>query len=86
MQITRVGVECRRLPLQSSHHAGDGTDKIHEYEIGIDRLHIMDAASFADLTVFDFRGDAAITYSPGGTILLSGIDEAMVSSGMFLFG
>ncbi|MEM7023868.1 MAG: calcium-binding protein [Pseudomonadota bacterium] len=67
-------------------HTGDGTDRIHEYEIGIDRLHIMDAASFADLTVFDFRGDAAITYSPGGTILLTGIDEAMVSSGMFLFG
>ena len=67
-------------------HAGDGTDRVNAFEVGTDLLRIADAASFADLTVFDFRGDAAIAYAPGGTILLSGIDETTVSSGMFLFG
>ena len=66
-------------------NAGDGVDRITDFNPAHDRLEIT-GASFADLTIFDFRGDAAIGYLPGDTILLSGIDESAITSGTFLFG
>lgn len=65
---------------------GDGVDRVNGFELSTDRLHLSDVVGFADLSVFDFRGDAAINYDLGDTILLTGIDVASVSSGMFQFG
>lgn len=63
---------------------GDGVDRINAFDPDQDRLRLSDT-SFAELTIFTFRGDAAIGYHPGDTILLSGIDETAVTSGTFLF-
>lgn len=65
--------------------AGDGLDRINGFEIGADLIRLDGIVGFADLAIFDFRGDAAIGYDPGDTILLSGVDAALVSEGWFLF-
>ena len=66
---------------------GDGIDRIHGYEIGTDTINIIDTVtSFGQLSISDFRGEAAIAYDTGDVILLTGIAAAAVTSDMFVFG
>ena len=63
----------------------DGIDRINAFEMGTDLIEITAVSSFADLSVSNFRGDAAIAYDQGDVILLTGIDASQVQSSWFLF-
>ena len=66
---------------------GDGIDRIHGFMIGTDLIHITDTVTnFGQLSISDFRGEAAIAYDTGDIILLTGIAAAAVTSDMFQFG
>ena len=65
----------------------DGIDRIHGFEIGTDLIRIIDpVTSFGQLSVSDFKGEAAIAYDSGDVILLTGITSAQVVTEMFVFG
>jgi serralysin len=66
--------------------AGDGIDRIHNLVL-LDDLIRFDtvAASFGDLTITDFNGDAAVTFGAGDVILLTGIDSSLVTASLFDF-
>lgn len=66
---------------------GDGIDRIHGFEIGIDLINVVDSVTgFGQLSISDFRGEAAIAYDTGDVILLTGIAAAVITSDMFVFG
>jgi Ca2+-binding RTX toxin-like protein len=66
--------------------AGDGIDRIHNFALTDDLIRFDTvAASFGDLTITDFNGDAAVTYGVGDVILLTGIDSTLVTASLFDF-
>ena len=66
--------------------AGDGIDRIHNFDLIEDLIRFDGViASFAELAIADFRGDAAITYGFGDVILLTGIDSGLVTADLFDF-
>lgn len=67
-------------------HLDDGIDRINAFEMGVDKIRIVPASSFGDLSISNFNGEAAIAYDSGDVILLTGIDALMVSSSWFEFG
>lgn len=64
----------------------DGIDRINNFEIGVDLIHVTAVDQFGDLTISSFQGAAAIAYDQGDVILLSGIDASQVAASWFLFG
>lgn len=66
--------------------AGAGIDRIHGFEIGTDLIEISGTVTaFGQLTISDFRGEAAIAYDTGDVILLTGITAGEVIAEMFVF-
>jgi Ca2+-binding RTX toxin-like protein len=65
---------------------GDGIDRIHGFSIGADLIRIEGAvASFGELNLSTFNGDAAIAYGFGDVILLTGIGIGAVTPDLFDF-
>ena len=66
--------------------AGDGIDRIHNFDL-IEDLILFDsvASGFGDLVITNFNGDAAVTYGVGDVILLTGIDSGLVTADLFDF-
>ncbi|HUF85977.1 MAG TPA: M10 family metallopeptidase C-terminal domain-containing protein [Thermohalobaculum sp.] len=65
---------------------GDDLDRIHNFDITLDMIRFEDAvSSFDELTITDFKGDAAIGYGPGDTILLVNLDSKLVTEDLFQF-
>ncbi len=67
--------------------AGHGIDRIHGFDLATEQIRFLDTVnSFAELSITDFRGEAAIGYDPGDVIILTGITAAEVTADIFLFG
>jgi len=65
---------------------GDGIDRIHGFAIGSDLNRIEGSvASFDELGLSTFNGDAAISYGSGDVILLTGIGVGSVAEDLFEF-
>lgn len=65
---------------------GDGLDRIHNFELTLDMIRFEGTVSgYEELTITDFRGDAAIGYGPDDTILLTGISHTDVTEDLFQF-
>ena len=65
---------------------GDDLDRIHNFDVTLDMIRLEGAASsYEELSITDFRGDAAVGYTPNDTILLLGIDTAEVTEDLFQF-
>jgi serralysin len=66
--------------------AGDGIDRIHNFDLAADLIRFDTVvSSFGELTIGDFNGDASVTYGTGDVILLTGIDETLLTAGHFDF-
>ena len=63
----------------------DGIDRINNFEIGQDLIEITAVGSFGDLSVSNFKGEAAIAYDQGDVILLTDIDAGQVQASWFVF-
>ena len=61
--------------------AGDGADVIRGYQVGLDALHITDVAGYQ---VVDQGGDTLIVMGTAGSILLVGVQAALLSDADFI--
>lgn len=66
-------------------YAGDGADRISDFELDTDVLHFVDVAAFADLNINAHASGSLVT---GGdvTVVLRGIDALMLDAAQFEFG
>ena len=65
---------------------GDDLDRIHNFDLTLDLIRFDGGpASYDELTITDFKGDAAIAYTAGDTILLTGISSTDVTESLFQF-
>ena len=65
--------------------SGDGTDWIRDFDTGDDRLVFTGAADIAGLAIEARWGDTWITHAPGATVVLAGIDPALLDPDVFAF-
>ena len=54
--------------------------------MGVDKIRITSASGYGDLSISNFKGEAAIGYDQGDVILLTGIDASQVQSSWFIYG
>ncbi|UWQ79044.1 M10 family metallopeptidase C-terminal domain-containing protein [Leisingera sp. S132] len=63
-----------------------GSDQVTDFEDGADRLKLdIEGVSFGDVVISDASGDAQITVANHGTVILHGVNAALLSEDDFLF-
>ncbi|WP_174149233.1 calcium-binding protein [Leisingera sp. ANG59] len=63
-----------------------GSDRVTDFEDGIDRLEFdIEGIAFSDLVITDVSGDAQVSLSGHGTVVLQGVTAALLTEDDFLF-